>query len=551
MGVDIPPLGGDTVYIEPNTDIYLLKNVKLDAGYEDTIYFNSEPEQSAYFLNKVAVRTERNTYQRVTRNKCRLGASIRQAYNCNYMMFHNTNFLDKWFYAFVLNVEYINNATIEVTYELDVMQTWLFDFTRTQCFVEREHAKTDTPGDNLMDDSLELGEYNYTYIGAPPETANLIPVVCSTVNRDLTDAVGKQYGGVYQGLSFLGFANPDAVNTHLNSLLQYNKQDSVINIFMYPLKLWQDAENSATPVQHDFNFKKITTFGSYVPKNKKLLTHPYCQLYVTNNEGGTANYKYEDFKTEGAENYCNFELFGALSSTPEVVIFPVDYKNVPFNYNEKFTLGNYPQCAWVTDAYKAYIAQNANQLKTADTLDIITGIGNTIQSVAGLAASIMAPTPTSIVKAGVADSWENASAAGSVGGVVNSITGSIAPIAMRMAKKKDIATKPAQANGNNTMYANVATRNKNFDFYDVRIKEEFARSIDSFWALYGYPINQLKVPSIKNRKYWTYVKTVGAHMTGNVPQDYLQGINKIFDSGIRWWTNGDNIGNYNLDNTIL
>lgn len=120
-----------------------------------------------------------------------------------------------------------------------------------------------------------------------------------------------------------------------------------------------------------------------------------------------------------------------------------------------------------------------------------------------------------------------------------------------MAKKKDIATKPPQANGNNTMYANVATGNKNFDFYDVRIKEEFARSIDSFWTLYGYPINQLKVPSIKNRKYWTYVKTVGAHMTGNVPQDYLQGINKIFDSGIRWWTNGDNIGNYNLDNTIL
>lgn len=539
------------MYIEPNTDIYLLRGVKLDSTYNDTIYFANETAQATYFLSKRAVSTESNSYQRVSRNKCRLGAPISKAYNCNYMIFHNTNFLDKWFYAFVLNVEYINNATIEVTYEIDVLQTWLFDFTREKCFVEREHADTDKPGDNLMDDQLDLGEYTYTYIGAPKELENLIPVVCSTIDKQLNDSVGKSYAGIYQGLEFLGFATASAINKHLNSVIKYNKQDSVINIFMYPLKLWQDAMNSENRVEHDFSFKKIKTFGSYVPRNKKLLTYPYCQLYCTNNEGGTANYRYEDFQTEGAPDYCNFELFGALSSTPEVVIFPDDYKGVGFNYNEKMTIGNFPQCAWVTDAYKAYIAQNANQLKTADSLDIITGIGNTIQSVAGLAASIIAPAPTSIVKAGVADSWENASTAGSVGGVVNSITSSVAPIAMRMAKKKDIATKPAQSNGINSSYANAVAGIKNFDFYDVRIKEEFAQSIDSYWDMFGYPINQVKTPKIHNRRNWTYVKTNGAHMSGNVPQIYLQAINAIFDSGIRWWVNGDNIGNYDLNNSIL
>lgn len=539
------------MYIEPNTDIYLLRGVKLDSTYNDTIYFANEAAQATYFLSKRGVSTERNSYQRVSNNKCRLGASISQAYNCNYMMFHNTNFVDKWFYAFVLNVEYINNATVEVTYEIDVLQTWLFNFTREKCFVEREHADTDTPGDNLMDDQLELGEYTYTYIGAPKEMESLIPVVCSTIDNQLNDSVGKNYAGIYQGLEFLGFATASATNTHLKSVIQYNKQDSVINIFMYPLKLWQDANNSENRVEHDFSFKKIKTFGSYVPRNKKLLTYPYCQLYCTNNEGGTANYRYEDFQTEGAADYCNFELFGALSSTPEVVIFPDDYKGVAFNYNEKMTIGNFPQCAWVTDAYKAYIAQNANQLKTADRLDTINAIGQGLQLGESIATQLLTPTPLRYIQAGVSGDYENASVVGIVGQGVSGITNSLAPIAMRMAKKKDIATKPAQSNGINSSYANAVAGIKNFDFYDVRIKEEFAQSIDSYWDMFGYPINQVKTPQIHNRRNWTYVKTNGAHMSGNVPQIYLQTINTIFDSGIRWWVNGDNIGNYDLNNSIL
>ena len=69
-------------------------------------------------------------------------------------MFQNTSFGIKWFYAFITNVEYINNETSEITIEIDVMQTWHFDYTVNQCFVEREMAATDDIGGNLVPETL-------------------------------------------------------------------------------------------------------------------------------------------------------------------------------------------------------------------------------------------------------------------------------------------------------------------------------------------------------------------------------------------------------------
>lgn len=45
-------------------------------------------------------------------------------YDCNYLAFQNTSFGSKWFYAFITSVEYVNNITSEITFEIDVLQTY-------------------------------------------------------------------------------------------------------------------------------------------------------------------------------------------------------------------------------------------------------------------------------------------------------------------------------------------------------------------------------------------------------------------------------------------
>ena len=94
----------------------------------------------------------------------------------------------------------------------------------------------------------------------------------------------------------------------------------------------------------------------------------------------------------------------------------------------------------------------------------------------------------------------------------------------------------------------VANRKQNFYCFELNIIADDARRIDDFFSLYGYATNRIKIPNISGRPQWNYVQTQGCILNGNVPADIRTTIAQIFDSGIRFWNNGDNIGNYNLTN---
>ena len=55
----------------------------------------------------------------------------------------------------------------------------------------------------------------------------------------------------------------------------------------------------------------------------------------------------------------------------------------------------------------------------------------------------------------------------------------------------------------------------------------------------------------KKNENWTYVKTVGCHIYGRFCSEDQNQIQRIYDNGITFWTNGDNIGNYSLNNNTL
>ena len=46
-----------------------------------------------------------------------------------------------------------------ITIKTDVWQTWCFDLNFKPVLIDREHANTDTAGDNLLPEGLELGDY--------------------------------------------------------------------------------------------------------------------------------------------------------------------------------------------------------------------------------------------------------------------------------------------------------------------------------------------------------------------------------------------------------
>ena len=76
----------------------------------------------------------------------------------NYCMYQNENYGNKWFYAYITNMEYENDGLTNITISTDVWQTWQFDINFKNSFVEREHVNDDTIGANTIDENLNVGE---------------------------------------------------------------------------------------------------------------------------------------------------------------------------------------------------------------------------------------------------------------------------------------------------------------------------------------------------------------------------------------------------------
>lgn len=89
-------------------------------------------------------------------------------------------------------------------------------------------------------------------------------------------------------------------------------------------------------------------------------------------------------------------------------------------------------------------------------------------------------------------------------------------------------------------------------FTRYSIKNEYAQRLDTYFDMYGYQTNKLKIPNLSNRPNWNYVKTLGANIiqaTGhNVPQEDLQEYKSLFNDGVTIWHNPTTFLDYSQNN---
>lgn len=511
------------MYIEPNTVIRLLKDCPLDTTYDHTLYFANASEQSTYFKELTKYTLSQQTYQRVKRGSMRVAVQAENLYDCNYLMFQNTAFGNKWFYAFIKSVEYVNNITSEVEFEIDVMQTWYFDYTLGRCFVEREHSVTDNIGDNLVPERLETGEYISSSFDATGKLGGKSIVVACTFDEEYKNVSGAYYCGLFSGLYFVVFPNTTAGAQDCADFISGAgaKTDGIVSVFLMATNMVGAILDSAKT--YDISkTKNLTTIDGYTPKNNKLFTYPYNFLYVTNLQGNHAEFPYEYF----ADDSCNFTLCGDMSCNPQVVLAPNNYKGVAVNYDEKLVLSGYPQLAYNTDTFKAWLAQNGASLATS-TLSSAMGVG------VGVASALAMTNP---VTATIALASTAVSASSLVGNTVASVY--------------EHAIMPRQAHGSTGATTMAAIGLLDFAFMQKHIRAEFAKIIDDYFTMYGYATHRVKVPNRSARPHWNYTKTVGCVITGSIPSDDARKICAIYDNGITFWKSGDEVGDYSLDNGV-
>lgn len=586
--------------IAPNTDIILCKGVNIDRNYTHTLRSNNLNDQYNKIIKYKKRIFPKNTYQRTNEGKLRIEALADDLYDCNYLIFQNKSFGTKYFYAFIDSIDYINNNCTEISYTIDVLQTWMFDFKMMQSFVEREHSATDKFGENVIEENLGSGDLtieqiqNFNFTNDYTILVYYIPQFSTTkahksivdyfedivdmdgietgyskgVNADVTNLfVSTNSTTVGYHVAGFRFKSPSYASSTLAVLIddlvkggqdRIDGGSTILAVIQVPTDIFtacvnpthqavidnnaKYSNNTSIKQNKDFKYKNKVSSVGYIPKNNKMYQYPYRQLMVTNNTGNTATYKWEDFKYDRA---AGFEVQGTILPSAEVLLIPTEYRNLSKDYTAGLNLSDFINIPWSEDSYAKWWNQNKNGIAFGMLSSAVSTIGSISSAIATGGAS-------EVITAGAISGTASAG---------SSILRTIGQI-------KDAKNIPDQLYGQFGTSALRLINNKlGYTFYDMGTDGETAETIDNYFTMFGYATKRVKIPNLfatdkttgqpLRRPHYNYIKTNSCviHPSGGINAKW--GLNaadeekicSIFDNGITFWDNLEEVGDYSVDNS--
>lgn len=558
--------------VTPQTDLYLLK-CPLEISDINQLTFANATAQYNYFSSLPKIGVDNFTYQRKD-DTIRYGANFDSLVEYNYVMYRNDAYSNKWFYAYITGMEYLNDNVTAISIKTDPFQTWQFNLTYKPCLIDREHTNNDSVGANTLPEGLELGEMvcngtvdnfgvNISGVGDWVIVVDVSMVENPGDNQTLSCSgtpTGQYVNSTPSGLYHLILGVNQSVVISARSIINlYDKaglSDAIQNVYILPRDLVGDVSvvtlstmgsapqpydsvgvhmpNNSTGVTSlgTFSHSRPTSIRGYVPKNNKLFCYPYNYINVSNNAGTTIPYHYEEFGGN-----VSFKVEGVLTPSGSIKAAPVDYKYVTGNenaYDYGISGAKYPICAWTTDSYTNWLTQNSVNMEHQWNQAIFAGGWDAVKTTAGATIA-------------------SGNAAIGIGAGLGSYAANLIGTALEQHRAKSQANLiPDQARGNANSGDIVWSKLKSqFTFIPMSVKPEIAYCIDEFFSQFGYKCNRVKVPNITGRRNWNYVKTVGCYIAGNVPQDDMAEIKAMFDKGITLWHNPATFADYSQSNDII
>lgn len=529
----------------PNTNLRLL-STPLESDYSNTLYFANIAAQSTYFTSKtVKVITDFNYIKKD--NSIAINEHIDSLYNCNYVMYQNSNFTNKWFYAFIIKMEWLSNNSTRIYLATDVIQTWFFDITYYQSYIDRCHSDTDVVGDNIVpEDFTGAGRGGYDQAGSQDLTPNWVTVFATT-QPDGTPLPPTDLSGIVSGTGAAWRHQYD--NATLTSLLnQYVKNGTATAVAK--IQQWPAGNHSAT-----FSFAKHpSTINGYSPKNKKLLSGAFISCYMAmfgqelefNPEYITGNSVSAQIVVDdtsgsvgctvtnyGNSNIANFSLVAVI---PESSWAYNQYKN---DYN--LHSGSNAIYQERMRYQRNLNAANANVGAAQGIASTIAGIVDTINPVTWALGK--GRQAVSSVVEGAQQTYNQGAIAGWYEKGVDEISQDLAAIteSYNAPATGSVATSNIYVAGKKTTLS-----------YGYKVPpHDIIKRCDDYLTVYGYKQSTYKVPNLHARLNWTYIRTLGLRASGNFPDEDMDLIKRIFDKGIFFWSSTAIFGNFDQLNPIV
>lgn len=511
--------------VTPNTIVKLYSGIPCDPTYQNVLHFDSVAEQNAYFANKIPVATYTDFQFLDGNRELRVKRNMENCYNINYVAYQNHRFGNKWFYAFVKSMEYASPESTKLFLEEDVWATWQFDLTFNTSFVERETVSNDTIGAHTLPENVEIGPYITTAHSYTRFDNMHIIMLLSDMSEYVQKELGEAIVSVINAPAVVngtpvpvywvdcgkvsdGDTAMAKIRTIVDAYSKVGQANAVVGVYCAP-KLG-NTWGSASPPNALAAYPDRTL--SFIPKNNKLYTYPYCALNVLT-AGGGVTYRYELCENGGEGG--NLKLTEPFGISPTLSVTMENYAGNNFDIQNQLAVSGFPILAWTNNAYQDWVARNKASIATG----VVGGLGAMI-------GGAITANPAAIV----------GGAAAVAGIVARTEQAKLMPDEMRGSAKAQDANA---VSGHLGVYANC-----------VCVRPEYGKVIDNYFSQYGYRVATAKEIELHSRQNWNFVKTISANITGNCPAPVIERIKTMFDSGITLWHTG-NFDYGDLSNPII
>jgi hypothetical protein len=586
------------------TSIALYSGIPFNKDYKHTRWFDSLADQLNWFASQTHVATiTQSNFQRIEgRSFFKVKMPIDQLWGVNYFSFQNAD-LGKVFYAFVTKLEYSNGDMTIIHFELDVLQTWMFDLDFKPSFVVREHCplwnSDGTPVVNTVDEGLAYGtEYDTVYvtnfqpsngykwlvivaksnihegtnlkkiiptvIGVPqPLSVYVVPfktndTVPAVTLSDGTGVVISKPTDVLTNLYQSDNAINNIVSLYMTDFIGVNVSvtPGTPDVMTFPQdgSVFQPAQIKDSTGTIFFNclyVQKVSSFGAndinlgakylgYKPvKESKLLMYPYTQLMIDDFKGNRAS-----FKNEYINDTTLYVTAKGSMGTSNKVSYGIQAYNSDTNDNKLY----------VSDEF-ALINNEPSDIPVLDDnlAAFLQGHRNSINN-----------QKTSILWNGTMNGIHNGTGAvgslatGNLIGAIQSGTSYVQglgntnlQIQAIEAKLQDISNVPPSLTkmGSNSSYS-FGNQYNGIYVIKKQIKDEYIDKLTDYFNMFGYKMNKVKIPNFHTRQNWNYIQTKSCVIRASINNEDLEEVKAIFDSGITLWHN-DDIGNYTMSNNVI
>lgn len=535
---------------EPNGTITLLSGIPFTSDYLHTRNFSSLNEQFNYFASKPNKAYTATQAVRQDLTYVAIDENIEQLWQYNYMMYQNETMGNKWFYAFIDRLEMKAASCTFMYFHIDVMQTWMFDVSIKECFIERRHPGIESIGtkyyapesvyygenyevvnDTIVDVvrdttdsscvllisnvdlSADFGSYEEPKIvGAEGGVVHHMPTACNyyvvapdkwgdASIRDVFDLI-RTYPWVSKGIIGMTILPNYAVD---------GVQVQEIGIGGSGFIIGQLVGDSAPRVATVFN---RNVFDSFAPvKNKKLLMYPYAFVEISCQNGTTLVVKPQYLNGSNMA----IQRSSLITFNPEIKYWVGSYEGIGEEYDFSITIKDLPQLPVQDSSYLLSI----NQQKFLAAGDRIKTGTSAIGSVIGNLLT------------------------GNFGGAVGAVTGGVLDVQNSLFKENQSEAQSPTLNGQiGGSGFNYAHEKMGVTIRWKQIPQGYRNIIDDYFTMYGYEWDEVETPDPTRMSRFDFVKTKGCIIYGNAPQEDIQEMIKVYNKGVTFW-HDDDIGNFN------